>query len=74
MVCLVWSVVIPAVLEFDRDDTDVPDTGLTVDVGRCKVVAVRVPGDASDLSFVSIASALEFAVANKRSGNVVFVD
>jgi hypothetical protein len=58
VICLVWSVVFPAVLELDGYDANVPDAGLTVDIGRRKVVAVGIPSNASDFSLVSVACTL----------------
>jgi hypothetical protein len=74
VVCFMRSVMIPAVLELDRYDADVPDTGLTVDIGRGKVIAVRVPREASDLSRVPVTCTLQLAVAHERSSDVVLVD
>lgn len=65
MVCLVWSVVFPAVLELDGHDANVPDTGLTVDIGRRKVVPVGIPRDASDFSLVTVACTLELTVSHE---------
>ena len=74
VVCLVRRMVIPTVLELDRNNANVPYTGLAVNVGRGKVVAIGIPSDASDFSTVAVASTLQLTVADKRSCDVLLVD
>jgi hypothetical protein len=74
VVCLVRGVVFPAVLELNGYDANVPYAGLSVDIGRRKVVAVGIPRNASDFSFVPVACTLELTVPYERAGDVGLVD
>ena len=74
MVGLVRGVMIPAVLQLDGHNADVPNTGLPVNVGRGEVIAVRIPSETSDLAFMAIAGTLKLSIAYERPCDVVLVN